>query len=312
MVPDNSGTRGLGARTGRTKSMGGRPVDRLGQQSDGHLPGQRPPMYPVPAGWWFDLVLATAFGALTAALVWWPPLLRLDLAVRDWVDGHRPPPVHALMVGLDLLGQGGPLMTTTLAVGFWLAWRYRSARPILPACLAAILTTASILPLKQWTARGAPHFGSVRMFSHGSAVEYPSGHVTNAVVYWGTLALLLLPHLPAAPRRVLQWAPRFLVFLGTTYLAYHWLSDSVGGLLLGMLLVRISLRVPWHRVPLPARWERRQPPNPRLARRAFPAATAPGIDATTRDRQRYGLLPGRRAVPVRLLPGRGARRDGRL
>jgi len=210
----------------------------------------------VPAGWWFDGLLAVAFAALTAALVWWPPLLRLDLAVRDWSDAHRPRPVLAVVWVLDHLGQGGPAMTVTLLVSFWLAWRWRTVRPILPAGLAPIVSTASIVALKRWTSRGAPHFGSVRLFSGSTAVEYPSGHVSNGVLYYGVLALLLAPFIPPAARRVLQWLPGPLVVVGTTYIGYHWLTDSAGGYLLGLFLVRLVLRIPWTRIRLPDRLDR--------------------------------------------------------
>lgn len=218
--------------------------------------GDRRPR-PVPAGRWFDALLVAGFVAVTVALVRFPVLDRWDLAVRDWVDGHRPPPVHALVQVCDLFGQGGPLMTVTLAVGAILAWRYRTIRPIMPAVFAAVLTTATIYPLKWYTERGAPHNGPVELFSgRGGWMEYPSGHVANGFVYYATLALLLAPFLPVAARRVLQWAPPFIVAFGTTYIAYHWFSDAVAGFLLGWFLSRVQLRIPWERIPLSAHVDR--------------------------------------------------------
>ncbi|GAA2216755.1 hypothetical protein GCM10010429_45520 [Micromonospora olivasterospora] len=214
---------------------------------------------PVPAGWWFDALLVAAFAALTAALVWWPPLLRLDIAVRDWCDGHRPPPVSALMRVLDGLGQGGPLTTLTVLVSGWLAWRHRTVRPVVLAGLAPIVSTLLIVGLKRWTSRGAPHHGSVRLFSEGWEEYYPSGHVSNGIVYYTVLAALLAPYVTAALRRLLQWLPGPLVFTGTTYLGYHWLTDSAGGYLLGLMIARLLLRVPWRTLPLPRRLDRRPP-----------------------------------------------------
>ena len=226
-------------------------VHRTGLMRDGR------PARPLRLGWWFDAVLVVAFCALTAALVWWPPLLRLDVATRDWADAHRPPTAHVLGLVLDHLGQGGYLIAVTLAVAFVLAWRRRTVRPILPAGLAPILVTVAIVVLKRWTQRGAPHYGPVQLFSGAGYVEYPSGHVQNGVVYYGVLAILLAPYLPASARRLLCWLPAPLVFVGTTYLGYHWLTDSVGGYLLGLFVIRQLARIPWATLPLPALLERR-------------------------------------------------------
>jgi membrane-associated phospholipid phosphatase len=207
---------------------------------------------PVPAHWWPDVLLALGFAALTAALVWVPALLRLDLAVRDWCDAHRPPPVHLLMLGLDHLGQGTPVMVAVLLLAIVLAWRQRRVRVVVPAVLAAAFTTVALQVLKRWTSRGAPHHGPVRLFAGSSAVEYPSGHVTNGVVYYTAVAVLLAPYAPLLVTRLLRWLPGPLVVVGTTYLSYHWLTDSIGGLLLGFLLARLLLRV--------TRWADRPPP----------------------------------------------------
>ncbi|MEU8262590.1 phosphatase PAP2 family protein [Micromonospora sp. NPDC048999] len=218
-----------------------------------------PALTPVPRGWWFDGLLVAAFAVLTAALVWWAPLLRVDIAVRDWCDAHRPAPVYVLMRAFDYLGQGGGLIVVTMLVSGWLAWCHRTARPIILAGLAPIISTLLIVGLKRWTSRGAPHQGSLRMFSHSPQVEYPSGHVSNGIVFYVVLAVLLAPYLAVPARRVVQWLPGVLIFIGTTYSSYHWLTDSIGGYLLGLLIARLLLRVPWRTVPLPRRLDRSPP-----------------------------------------------------
>ena len=207
-------------------------------------------------GWRLDVSLVAGFGVLTAALVWWPPLLDLDLMVRDWCDLHRPPPIRTMMWVLDHLGQGGALTALTVLVSFWLAWRHRTVRPILPAGLAPILSTLLIVSLKRWTARGAPHHDSIYLFSGNGQVHYPSGHVSNAIVYYGVLAMLLAPYLPVVARRLLQWLPGPLVLVGTTYVNYHWLTDSAAGFLLGLIIIRVIRRIPWWTMPLPPRLHR--------------------------------------------------------
>ncbi len=52
--------------------------------------------------------------------------------------------------------------------------------------------------------------------------------------------------------------PPVIVFCTTTYLSFHWITDSFAGLFLGLVLTRIMARVPWDTVPLPLHngWER--------------------------------------------------------
>jgi membrane-associated phospholipid phosphatase len=225
-------------------------------QPSAPTPSARAPHGPVSArlalpGWWVDGVLVAGFAALTAALVWWSPLLTADRVVRDWCDDHRPPWAHTVAVAFDRLGQRGPLLPVLLIVAVVLAVRWRSVRPLVPAVAAVVAASVVVEVLKRWTSRGAPHHGSILLFSGDPAVEYPSGHVANGLVYYAMLAMLLSGILPPVVRQLLRWVPGVLIFLGTTYLGWHWLTDSIGGYLLGLLLVRLLTRLPWTTMPLP-------------------------------------------------------------
>lgn len=202
------------------------------------------PPRPVPRGLWFDVLIVLAFAGLTAALVWWPPILHLDLAVRDWCDRHQPAGAHAVGLMLDHLGQGSALIAATLVSSVWLVRRHRNVGILTPALLAFVLSDLLNGWLKWWTERNAPHYGSVYMFDGGGGMEYPSGHVSNGVVYYGVLAMLLAPYITPAARRVLRWLPGPLVIVGTTYIGYHWFTDSIGGYLVGTFILRLILRLP--------------------------------------------------------------------
>lgn len=202
-----------------------------------------------PSGWWFDALLVAGFVLVTAALAARTPILHLDLAVRDWCDAHRPAIGYGLARGLNYLGQGGLVLTpAALLVGAWLGWRRRSFRPLLPVVGAFVLTFATVGPLKLWTDRlaassPAPH--AEWLFHQTNGVSYPSGHVVNAIVWYGVLSLLLTPVLRPLPRAVMRFGAPVIVLCTTTYLSFHWLTDGVAAVLLGVLLDRLLYRVPW-------------------------------------------------------------------
>lgn len=205
-------------------------------------------------GWWPDLVMVVTFGVLTLVLAAGSPLLRLDVAVADWCDSHRPHAGYLVAFVLNYVGQGGPLTILTIAVAAWRVRRHRSARPLLVPVAAFVLTYLSIGPLKVLTARPAPHYTEVehpeRLFSVAGRMSYPSGHVANALVWYTALIIVLGGLLRPAWRRVLQIAPVLVVLATTTYLGFHWVTDGVAGLLLGLVLSRTMRRIHWDRIPL--------------------------------------------------------------
>ncbi|SCG57717.1 phosphatase PAP2 family protein [Micromonospora coxensis] len=232
-----------------------------------------------PAGWWYDALLLAGLVGLTVALAT-GNLFGIDRAVADWAQAHRPTSAYWTAVVLNYLGQGTPLTLIAAGLGVLLAVRLRSVRPLLPPVLAFALTYLTIGPLKVWTARPAPSASvkepflpperTLPLFQDDLPVRfaqsYPSGHVANAIVWYGVIALLLAPLLRTAGRRmsprlvlVVRVVPPLVVLTTTTYLGWHWLTDSVAGLLLGLLLDRLLHRIPWDDVPLPGRlrdWDR--------------------------------------------------------
>jgi membrane-associated phospholipid phosphatase len=214
-------------------------------------------------GWWFDLVLLAAFAALTIALAQ-GHLLALDIHLADWADAHRPAPLYWLARVFNYLGQGGQvLMPVAIVLAAILTVRKRSVRPLLVFAAAFVLTYITIGPLKVWLQRAAPHFDGpdrAKLFNPAAigaeGMSYPSGHVANALVWYGVIALLLgaLVTLPPMTYLALRVLPPTIVFCTTTYLAFHWITDSAAGLFLGLVLTRLMGRIPWDAMPLPRLW----------------------------------------------------------
>lgn len=229
-------------------------------------------------GWWLDLGLVAGFVALTVALSA-GHLLALDLRVAGWALSHQPRPVYWTARVLNYLGQGGQVLTpvSVILTGL-LLWRTRSIRAVFPFAAAFVLTYVTIGPLKIWADRAAPRFegpDKAIMFNPyaegATGMSYPSGHLGNSLAWYAVLAVLIAALLrrPLTAREtfLLRIVPVVVVFCTTVYTGFHWLTDSVAGVLLGLVLARLIERIPWDSIPLPALrgWERpaftpRRPP----------------------------------------------------
>jgi membrane-associated phospholipid phosphatase len=184
-----------------------------------------------PRSWWPDAALLAGFAALTLALAaGWP--LGVDVAVAHWAAGQRP----WLAVRLaNHLGDPWVLALVALVV----AVLRRSARAVRLVATAFVLVTLPLAALKWATDRPAPHAALAHPERLGLGGEsYPSGHLVAAIVWYGVLVVLL------GRWHWIRWLPPVLLTFTTVYLGYHWLTDTVAGILLGLLLDRLLRRVP--------------------------------------------------------------------
>ena len=211
-----------------------------------------------------------AFAALTVALIR-GHLLGLDQRVADGALGqhHSEGPLYWAARVFNYLGQGGSvLMPVTAVLTALLLRRTRSIRAVLPFAAAFVLTAAVIGPAKIFFDRAAPRFpldNRTVMFNPDASgtlsMSYPSGHVANAIVWFAVFGLLITALLGRDLSRrevvLLRVVPVAIVFVTTVYTGFHWLTDSIAALFLGLILARLLERVRWDRIPLPGvpdRW----------------------------------------------------------
>lgn len=212
------------------------------------------------------LLFVAAFAVVTAGLAQRGGLVDLDLAVARWGDAHRPAPIARVARILNRLGQGGVLLVICavlaggLSVVRW--WRgsgwWAAARPLLYVLAAAVLVVSSVLAVKQLTARGAPSCAELpleqtvaltgpALCPDGYADGYPGGHAVNTIVWYGVMLALVTALLheygragpPRALRLAIRVAPPVIVIGVSTYLSFHWLTDGLAGLAIGLAIDRI-------------------------------------------------------------------------
>ncbi|MBC2897740.1 phosphatase PAP2 family protein [Rhodococcus wratislaviensis] len=191
-------------------------------------------------GWTWGLrgirvgALVVAFGALAYQVRVSGQMIAADGPVLSWLAGHR----SAWLTGpaIAITDAGGPVGTVVLAVvgGAVLS---RRAHSLLPAIIligtvgaAAAASTAA----KALVGRQRPPLVTQVLLETDHS--FPSGHVTGATALFGMAAVMLGFGLPAAQRwalRLLAGGLTVLIAVTRLYLGEHWLTDVVGGVLLG-------------------------------------------------------------------------------
>ncbi len=206
-------------------------------------------------GWWQEAGLVCLFVLITVGVAQgWSH--GLDEGVRAFVRDYQVTAVRWAMRGLNLFGQGSVvnwLLGFGLSVLLW--WRKRRWQVFLPWAAGFFLTYVTLGPLKIWTMRDGPNSklpNAVEFFNHdalaaGYAQSYPSGHVVNSIVWWGVIAILAsrLWEIPPRWQVAMRVVPPLIVLVTTTYLGYHWVTDGLAAVTLGLLLDRLIHRFRW-------------------------------------------------------------------
>lgn len=188
-------------------------------------------------------VLGIAFVLLTLGVALRTPLLRLDTDVMDLHLHERWPGAFGWVSNYVLLGQRGPSTLLALPWFLWRAWRSRSWRPVVTLGVALFLLNVGVGFVKVATGRLGPLRTDLATAVFRGGDIYPSGHVSNAVVLYGTIAMLAVGYRMLV--RVMAVFISLTVGLGTIYLDTHWFTDVVGGWLAGgIVLLAVPMLVP--------------------------------------------------------------------
>lgn len=179
---------------------------------------------------------------VTVDLVLDGPWHQTDLALADWIDtvdlrGSTVP--NAVFWLLSQTGGRGTILVVVGALTLYVMRLRRVWQPLLRLTVTFILLTTVVYALKVGLGRTAPGSGDSILYVDG--LSYPSGHSTNAVLWWGTAVWLVRtyrmpPWLIRACTTMAIAAP-VLTTVSMIALNYHWLSDVVAGLALGLILL---------------------------------------------------------------------------
>jgi membrane-associated phospholipid phosphatase len=182
------------------------------------------------------LGLLVAYVLLTVAILLKTPVLDIDSSiVKLNLKGTYPKLYHPIHTYVTL-GQRRPLTQYVLPILLAISLWRRTPRPMISMFVAIVVLNVSVGVVKVATGRLGPRLGDpvTAIFSGGDI--YPSGHVSNAVVMYGLVAMFAAPRLrPFAA--ALAGLLCVTIGLGTLFINTHWFTDVVGGWLAGGLVL---------------------------------------------------------------------------
>ena len=185
--------------------------------------------------------LAASFGVLLVLVLQGGALVVLDGVIQSSLTPWRTRPVLLAFGWLTQAGSGGTGAAVVAAVSavLWSAGRGTTTAPLWIALIGAEATTWSI---KFLTDRPRPAF--IEGLTAASP-SFPSAHATVAVAVYGTLAVIVAAEAPASPRMVYLAGIAVIVLIAFSrlILSLHYLSDVIGGILIGAFWLCLALYV---------------------------------------------------------------------
>lgn len=171
-------------------------------------------------------------------------LQRLDSAALAAMVAMRTDTLTAAMRAITLLGEWYVVLPAAALIVFHLS-RRRLARDASALALAVGGTATAVVVLKELIARPRPP-ASLQLV-HELGYSFPSWHAAIAAAFWGWLAIAALRHINRGAGCALAVSGCALLVLAIgfsrLYLGAHYLSDVIGGFLLGTLALWLAMKL---------------------------------------------------------------------
>jgi membrane-associated phospholipid phosphatase len=191
-------------------------------------------------------ILFTGFLIVTQKVYTYGPLTVFDKRINS-----SPKPQFEGLGGfilrrLDDLGLRGLTATVLLIAAAFIAWKFKTWRPLNLAILSLISLKVDVGLLKFGLGRTKPKVGIDLL--HFGGMSYPSGHASNALLTWGVLAYLIYryAHVDRYRGRLASAGVATIsltVCIVSLVRDTHWFSDLLGGLFIGGALLVLVIAV---------------------------------------------------------------------
>ena len=188
----------------------------------------------------WSLLLFTGFLLVTQQVLTFGPLVEYDKKINSDPKPQFEGFAGFLLRRLDDLGLRGLTATVLIIAASFIAYKFKTWRPLNLAFLSLILLNLVVGTFKLFLGRTKPRDGFDLL--HAGGMSYPSGHASNAVLSWGILAYLIYRY-AKVDRYQGRLASAGVVTISLTVCIVslirhtHWFTDLLGGLFIGSALL---------------------------------------------------------------------------
>ena len=188
----------------------------------------------------WSLLLFTGFLLVTQQVLTFGPLVEYDKKINSDPKPQFEGLAGFLLRRLDDLGLRGLTATVLILAASFIAYKFKTWRPLNLAFLSLILLNLVVGTFKLVLGRTKPRDGFDLI--HVGGMSYPSGHASNAVLSWGILAYLIYRY-AKVDRYQGRLASAGVVAISLTVCTVslirhtHWFTDLLGGLFIGSALL---------------------------------------------------------------------------
>jgi len=188
----------------------------------------------------WSLLLFTGFLLVTQQVLTFGPLVEYDKKINSDPKPQFEGFAGFLLRRLDDLGLRGLTATVLIIAASFIAYKFKTWRPLNLAFLSLILLNLVVGTFKLVLGRTKPRDGFDLL--HAGGMSYPSGHASNAVLSWGILAYLIYRYakvdryqgrLASAGVAAISLTVCIVSLIRHT----HWFTDLLGGLFIGSALL---------------------------------------------------------------------------
>ena len=188
----------------------------------------------------WSLLLFTGFLLVTQQVLTFGPLVEYDKKINSDPKPQFEGFAGFLLRRLDDLGLRGLTASVLIIAASFIAYKFKTWRPINLAFLSLILLNLVVGTFKLFLGRTKPRDGFDLL--HAGGMSYPSGHASNAVLSWGILAYLIYRY-AKVDRYQGRLASAGVAAISLTVCVVslirhtHWFTDLLGGLFVGSALL---------------------------------------------------------------------------